>query len=378
MTYIHVAPVPSIAANAVQVAKMCAAFQESGVEMTLVTPPAARGVRRGYDGLSDAYHLIRRFRVKRLPMFPLPGRQLLFGAGAVLLGGLARPDVLYTRSISVATVGMLMRLPTILELHSPAFSNSPSSRRRLSWLLRSKFLVSLVVITGRLRDQYKRDYPQSIGKILVAPDGADPLDYDRGEEHPSLVGDFRVGYVGHLYPGKGLEIIAKLADLCPWATFHIVGGNQDDQQAWKAKLAPTQNVVFHGYVRHSDVGGYLANIDVMLAPYLRTVQGVGGVGANLADWMSPLKVFEYMAAGKAIVATDLPVLREVLRDGENTILCSPDEIEQWAAALERLRSDPSFRMRIGSKARAEFLASYTWSKRASTILATLDRQPAVD
>ena len=60
------------------------------------------------------------------------------------------------------------------------------------------------------------------------------------------------------------------------------------------------------------------------APDIRVVFGVGG-GTNLADWISPLKMFEYMAQGKAIVASDLPMLREVLRNGENALLCDSDD-----------------------------------------------------
>jgi glycosyltransferase involved in cell wall biosynthesis len=186
-----------------------------------------------------------------------------------------------------------------------------------------------------------------------------------------LAGDFKVGYVGQLYPGKGMEIIAALAPLCPRATFHVVGGLPADIDRWQSALAACPNVVFHGFVPYVEAASYIASMDVVLAPYLRVVRGVGGGESNLADWMSPLKLFEYMAAAKAIVSSDLPVLREVVADGVDAVLCDPDQPTQWAGALERLAAAPGLRADLGSRAQAKFLAHYTWDQRARSILERL-------
>jgi len=100
------------------------------------------------------------------------------------------------------------------------------------------------------------------------------------------------------------------------------------------------------------------------------VRGVGG-GTNLADWMSPLKMFEYMAQGKAIIASDLPVLREVLRDGENALLCDPDDPAAWAEALTGLAGQRQRLTELGDCARRDFLNSYSWDQRARHILKNL-------
>ena len=84
--------------------------------------------------------------------------------------------------------------------------------------------------------------------------------------------------------------------------------------------------------------------------------------------MSPLKVFSYMAAGKPILCSDLPVLREVIEDGRNGILVPPDDPDAWAIALQRLLGDPALREKLGSTARADFLAHHTWSQRAVRVL----------
>ncbi len=107
--------------------------------------------------------------------------------------------------------------------------------------------------------------------------------------------------------------------------------------------------------------------DVVLMPYGREVRGASG-GADLANWMSPLKMFEYMAAGKAILAADLPVLREVLRHEENALLAPPGDVEAWKRGLRRLLADRGLRERLGDLARSEAAALHTWEARARRIL----------
>jgi glycosyltransferase involved in cell wall biosynthesis len=84
--------------------------------------------------------------------------------------------------------------------------------------------------------------------------------------------------------------------------------------------------------------------------------------------MSPLKIFEYMAAAKPIVCSTLPVLQEILQDGNTAWLCDPDDIAQWQRALQTLRDDPLLRRRLGENAQREFLQRHTWQARARSIL----------
>ena len=106
--------------------------------------------------------------------------------------------------------------------------------------------------------------------------------------------------------------------------------------------------------------------DVMLAPYQAEVRIAGG--GETAAWMSPLKVFGYMAAAKPIVCSDLPVLREVVEDGRNGLLVQAEDPDAWAAALRRLLEDKELRERLSATAFADFLARHTWRGRASQCL----------
>ena len=92
----------------------------------------------------------------------------------------------------------------------------------------------------------------------------------------------------------------------------------------------------------------------------------GDVGA--ARWMSPLKIFEYMAHGKPIVATDLPVIREVLEHERNALLAPSGDLDAWEHAARRLVDDPALRERLGGRAREDFEAGYSWRARARAVL----------
>lgn len=361
LLYLHNAPVPSTAANAVQVASMCSAFEAAGMPTVLVRPSGPGG---SIEEIVSQYDLATGFAVRSVFMPKIPAREILYAASAILRYG-SKGDVVYTRSVSVATVAGVLGLPFVLEMHIPASGMRSRLTRRLGRVIASPRFVKMVTISASLRDDYERHFPLLRGRIIVAHDGAAPAP-DAIKPVP-LYGEFRVGYIGHLYPGKGMEIIAPLAKLCPEATFHIVGGTPADLDIWRGRLSSSSNVVFHGHVPHRQAKAYLAGMHVVLAPYMRVVRGVGG-GANLADWMSPLKMFEYMAQGKAIIASDLPVLREVLRHGENALLCDPDDPAAWAEALTGLAGQRQRLAELGECAQSDFLNSYSWDQRARSIL----------
>jgi glycosyltransferase involved in cell wall biosynthesis len=179
-------------------------------------------------------------------------------------------------------------------------------------------------------------------------------------------GEYSAIYVGNLYPGKGIEMICALALQLPNVRFDVVGGDSGAVRSLRKNAEATPNLRFHGHVPHARVGQYLAGADVALAPFGSCV--LSSKGEDIARWMSPLKMFEYMAAGKAIVASDLPVLREVVTHGENVILCPPGNLASWKDAILELGADDRLRHCLGSNARRLLESQYTWERRAERVL----------
>ena len=357
--------IPSRAANSVHVMKMCAAYTGCGQDVTLVH--AKRELEEsGVGDVFEFYGLEARFPIVQLPRIRGPLRKSQYGWYAARAARKLQPDLLHSRSLACCFFGALLGMKVAYEPHLP--EESLLARRLLPVLLRHPGFLQLVVITEALGRFYEERYPTIRGRITVAPDGADaatecePVRLDpAGKTH--------VGYVGHLYAGRGVEILAAAAESCPWAHFHFVGGLPEDIDRWRKQLEPLGNVTFHGFVSPRQAEQYRKAFDVLVAPYQRKVSFHLGGDLDTARWMSPLKLFEYMAVGKPIIASRLPVLEEVLSDGETALLCEPDRAEDWVRKLELLKADAALRSRLGERARKVFLERYTWRTRAERILA---------
>ena len=141
---------------------------------------------------------------------------------------------------------------------------------------------------------------------------------------------------GHLYAGRGVELFIELARRIPSAQFVWVGGRPQDVNEWRAKASSQnlRNVLFTGFIPNRDLPLYQSAADVLLMPYARSIFGSSG-SADSAAVASPMKMFEYMAAERAIITSDLPVIREVLNES-NAVFCPPDDVEAWKTALEDL------------------------------------------
>ena len=310
--------------------KMCQSFTRLGHQVELHTPHS-RSSEKDVETFSY-YGISHKFNVKKhsAPFYPsLLGRSVYaWGCGKSLWQ--AHPHLVYGRDWPALLMAANLGLPVILELHAPAPQNG-IKRVLFDRLASNNKLVRLVVNSEALQSNVAEYFPQVRARLLLARNGADPAPPDDGQQLPIVRPGKRmiVGYTGHLYPGKGMEILGDLAHLCPWADFHVVGGWPEDIAFWKNCFERETNIFFHGHVPPSEVPRFIRAFDVLLAPYQSVVTLHGGVGDN-AQWVCPLKVFDYMAAGKPIICSDHPVLREILSHGRDALLCAPTDVTGWA------------------------------------------------
>lgn len=369
LAYLSASVIPSRLANSIHVMKMCQALAGLNIEVTLFAPNRKVGMEPGVDGIYKYYGVESTFSVIYVIWLNWLGREYLsglFSAWRTFIGGY---DIAFARCIPSAFFVALFKVPVIFEYHQPISDSGRLSKLNeylFRRLIRRKSFLGFVAITHALQRHLIECYPELQGKILVAPDGSDlfPLQVDAF----ALLNDrarIQVGYVGQLYSGKGMEVVSKLCHLAPFADFHVVGGLQPDIEKWKAEIK-AENITFHGYVPHAQTPGYIAAFDVLLLPNQNKVTW-HKAGGDIGQWTSPLKMFEYMSAGKPIVSSDLPVLREVLQDDVNALLCPPEDFAAWVNALKRLE-DPSLRERLGGQALADFTRNYTWKRRAQIIM----------
>lgn len=369
IAYVAGTALPSRLAGAVNVLKMCRALAAAGHEVTLY----ARGRQQFAAGVFAAYGIDPCFELvlRAPPVWPLAKNLLYPLLVAREITRRPPPDLVYGRH-ALALVATLEQgaAPMAYEAHAMP------SRRARRWAETRLFdhprFTLLVAISQALADDYTAYMSALAGRpVLVAHDAADPVT-DPGpppSPWPGRSDAPQLGYVGHLHRGKGMETVAALAAAMPEAEFHAVGGTERDLAKWRARCAGLANLHLHGHVPHALVPAYLARFDLLLAPSASSV--ASAAGREIGRWTSPLKLFEYMAAGKPILASDIPALREILRDGETALMLPPGQVAAWAAAARALLRDAARATDLGKRARAAFLAHHTWDARAARILARL-------
>jgi glycosyltransferase involved in cell wall biosynthesis len=391
MKIVMIAPshLPSRRANTLQVMKMAQAFTCLGHTVRVAVP--GRIVQPvPWDELAHMYGLRVQFPVEWLPAWSFL-RRYDYGLRAVRWALRWKADLVYTRLPQAAAIASAIGLATVLEVH-----DLPSGAMG-TWLfhrfLRGGGRRRLVAITHALATDLagKLDAPTlAAGSAhmpaftVVAPDGVDLERYanlPRPEQarqmlggadiHLSLQPDrFTAGYTGHLYAGRGVEIILEMARRLPEVAFLLVGGEPEEVTKLRDAVQSRGlgNVFLTGYVPNAELPRYHAACDVFLMPYQRRV--AASSGGDIARYLSPMKLFEYMACGRPILCGDLPVLREVLNP-ENAVLLPPDDVEAWVEALESLKNDPLRRLTLEARTLSE-VKSFAWERRAERILDGLD------
>jgi glycosyltransferase involved in cell wall biosynthesis len=367
--YLSLSYAPSRRASSVQVMHMCAAIARRNHDVTLVV----KGCRAREEPANDVhgfYGLDPSFEVRRLPRPAWKGGGILYAAGmaALILWRRRRTDLVYSRDLLGAVIATAAGARVVYEAHGPPTGVIQS--RLLQWLLRRRRFVQLVVISDALREHYSRRglIPAGV-PVVVAHDAAEPMD-DLTSPTQSTSSRVQVGFVGGLYEGRGSGLLVELARRLHEVPFHVIGGSDSDLAQLQSKNLPP-NLVLHGFVPHAELHEHYEYLDVLLMPYQRQI--FGPVAQNdTSEYCSPMKMFEYMAAGKAIVSSDLPVLREVLRDGFTALLVPPDDAEAWEIVVRQLVDDQGLRRRLGNAARADFLAAHTWAARAERVLSPIE------
>ena len=366
LAYLSAAKIPSREANSIHVMKMCQAFGRLGHEVALVAPDVSDGIEPGVSDVYAFYGVERNFDVHKVPWRPIKGRGWIFGWEAGRFAVRHGVDAAFGRSLHACAVAARAGLPTIWDAHMLSFLLRWDERWLFRWMINATGFRQMSVNCGSLARCIQDQVPELEGRIIVAHNGADELEKDLGAADLGGTGRPQVGYIGQLYPGKGFEIIRHLAGRVPDADFHVVGGEQETIDLLRGDSTLPRNLHLRGFVPPAETERLCLAFDVLLAPYQSAVHIAGG--GETAAWMSPLKVFGYMAAAKPIICSDLPVLREVLEDGRNGLLVPPADVAAWSTALQRLLGDSVLRQNLGNTAKADFLARHTWRQRASRVL----------
>jgi glycosyltransferase involved in cell wall biosynthesis len=364
---------PMERANGIQTIETAHALARRGVEVELF-------VRRT-DGRSDEACLEffglsphPRLTLRRVSV-PLGRFSTLARAIALLFTG--RWDFVFTRDLVLASAALRFgRARVIYEAHTVAAvfaeerarlygADGPPSKPKLARLDERERRVcrhaaGLVTITRALLEALSERHGK-IAPARVVPDGARlPELFPAARPSPARP---RVCYIGQLYPWKGVDVLVEAMRYLDAAELAIVGGlppepDLDRLRRLAASLSVEDRVSFRGYLPPPALDAERAASDVFVIPLLDSVT------ARL--FTSPLKLFEAMASGRPVVASDLPSIREVLVHEQNALLVPPGDARALASAIERLLRDRDLGRRLAARAFADGRA-YSWDRRAEAL-----------
>ncbi len=365
------AQVPSTKANSIQVMKVCQALVQNGEDVSL-NVPGTNPVQ--WEELAALYGLVDPFPVIQLKSRPF-FKKLDFTLASLKRARRIRVDLVYTRLLWAAFLASLRGLPVVLELHDlPGGRYAPTIYKRFLKLEKPKLTVYITSALKQLADT-KLGVHAREGEYLIAPDGVDLERYQHLaepaqaramlglEEKPTVV------YSGGFYAGRGLEMMQQLALAFPQVQFLWVGGTPEQVSEWRIRLntAGVRNVELTGFVPNARLPLHQAAADVLLMAYSLSFGGSGG--GDIAAVSSPMKLFEYMAAGRCILASDLPVLREVLNE-KNAAFYQAENFTDLCAQFADLISNDARRKKLAAAAR-EDVQAYSWRTRMAVIIKTV-------
>ncbi|WP_436015739.1 glycosyltransferase family 4 protein [Phenylobacterium sp. LjRoot219] len=354
---------------------MVAALRAAGHEVLVVGPAAYD--RTSLGGESRFLNLLRRW----MPAVVMELAELAYSAPAYWRLARAadafRPDVIYERYNLFYVAGALLArrrgLPLLVEVNAPladerARFNNLRLRRLARW---SEAFVwraaSHVLPVTEVLAEHVAAAGVSPERIVVVPNGIDPEEFPEPPIDPPPAAkkqELVLGFVGFVRPWHGVDAVVRAIAAwrgLPRLSLVVVGEGsaRPELERLAAELGVTERVRFTGLAERHAIPGLIGDFDIALQP-------------AAVPYASPLKVLEYMAAGRAIVAPDQPNLRELLEDGRTALLFDPARQPageaMWEAVL-RLVQDSALRARLGAAAQAEIVArDMTWAGNARRIV----------
>lgn len=391
LIYIANIRLPTEKAHGLQIMQNCEAFADAGAQVTLW---AAR--RLNTPELSQVadpwthYGVKTNFGIRRIPCLDfMPWvnerlnllMQIIFylqlGTFTLMMfvrALFAQAEVYYSRDpLSLFILSFIKpRRALAYEAHMLA------AGRGGRWLQRQvvRRVRTVIPVTKKLAEDLQAQ-AASNAQFLVAHDGirearftAVPSQAEARQRLGWPSGAFIVGYVGRLQTmtaDKGVGTLVEALHQVEGCTLALVGGPDEMaealRQVWINLGLDATRFINAGQVAPDQVPLYLAALDVCAMPFPWT--------SHFAYYASPMKLFEYMASRRPVVASDLPSTAEVVTHDESALLYPPGDAQALASAIMRLRDDPMLRKRLADKAYEQVMSHYTWSARAQAILAQI-------
>jgi len=335
-------------ANVIQTLKTVEALEKIGVRVRLFIPPWHK--REPLQERLSFFGVFKTLDVHATRLLKSCWKAFSFAPFFWVHDKLLRTvPCVYTRSIPLSLCLARRGIPHSLEIHDVVACRETGMLQPLllayqHGIIRNLFPISRAISEILVENGAEPD------RIHVCPSGVDTEIFSNIQPiNPMRLKNPHILYTGRISRDRGLGILEQLASMRQ-CRVTVVGEMQDQPRNSAIQVIP--------FVSHSEIPKYLEEADILVMPYQRHLPHARSI--------SPIKLFEAMAAGRPIIISDLGPIREVIRNGENGLCVNPDDPSAWLAAVDLLRKNPDLAVRLSQVAKKE-ASKYSWENRAFTI-----------
>jgi len=347
--YVAELNLPSKSAYSIHVMKMCEAFSKLGFKINLfvINNKNTNLIYKSYN-LKNKFYINSTFNTFIKLNFIY---RIIFSL-KILLKNFEKNSIFISRSIIFALMASAIKKKVILELHHEItgfsklfynFLNNLNLINNLSYILLSKKLNKIYKISKK--------------KKIILDDAVNILDFKlkkTSKYKKTCV------YIGSFFEGKGVEQIFRLAELNKDIKFHLYGDKNFLRVNKKLK-----NIKIFNFINYNKIPKTLSKYEIALMPYQKKVKGRGSIW--LEKYMSPLKMFDYLAAKMIIIASDLKVYKHILKNNYNSLLLKINDDVLWSQKINIMFKSNPKKNRLKSNA-YKTANKYTWEKRCKKII----------
>ncbi|MBT5262996.1 MAG: glycosyltransferase family 4 protein [Candidatus Magasanikbacteria bacterium] len=361
LVYLANVRMPTEKAHGIQIMKTCESLAVRGLRVVLVVPERKNSHKEtpfNFYNVEENFSIIRSWCIDFIgspvcKKFFYNLETYTFYHSVKAFTKKESFDIFFTRDLYLALKFSKFNKNVFFEIHS--LPDKPTNKYKKTW----KQVKGIVVISQGIKDDLIK-FGVDEKKITIARDAVDIGKFSVKEE--KLESRKRLGlpkdknialYAGHLYGWKGAHIFAQAADKLPNTEFYVVGGTEGDLVKFKKKYN-YKNLHYAGWQRHDKIPVWLNAVNVLVLPNC-------GSEKITTHYTSPMKMFEYMASGTPIVASDLPSIREVLSK-RNALLVKAGGVEGLAEGIEKILTDVPLSHKLAKQAKKD-VTDFSWEGR---------------
>lgn len=314
--YISNSAAPSKNASSLQTANLCAELVKQGHKVQLILPNT--GLNKNYFKYYGIKNYFKILKLKKFNKFPRGLYYYLYSIFSVSASNPKKQDLYITRNYFTLFILVLLKKKSILEIHNDLKIEGRIIKLivKFTKYLNSKFILNIITTTKSLKKKFVNDYGVNKNKIKVLHNTSS-LSF-RFKETPKRKKRINIAYFGSIYSSRGIDLFLELSKIDLKNNYFLFGGSSIEILKLKEKF-DNKNLFLNSYQPYSEIKKYINKVDVALLPYTSKITVSGNVG-DISLYTSPLKIFDFMKAGKLILCSDLKVIREILVNNHNSLL----------------------------------------------------------